>query len=121
MSTDTLTILPRAAALAFSPSGDRDDRKRMLTWLAAEGVNGLHPVAPSTVPLLAAALASPSLTAAEAVAKWVAFLDEWELLDRVRGGDPEFRDFDEATRAADTDAALNDICDGTSTYTGARR
>lgn len=116
-----VTVLPRTVlSVRETAELDRETRKRGLSWLAAEGVNGLHPVEAATVSLLAAALASPSLTAREAVAKWADYLAEADRLAVLRDSDADCRGLDEDMCREDEAAALDDLLDGTDTYRGTR-
>ena len=121
MTAGTLSRLP-GTVLAERPVLDRETRRELLEWLAAEGVNGLHPVPAAGVPSLVREWASPSLTAAQAAAKWDDLMDETDRLAAVRSGEPylDIAGVDEDMCAGDRLAALSDLLDGTSTYRGTR-
>jgi hypothetical protein len=121
MSTATVTgIRPVSCAIPVENLDD-GERRRLLEWLAREGVYGLHPLPGAAVTVLAAAWASPSLTAAEAAAKWGDVVDEWDRWQAVESGEPDFRDVCPQMARADLDAAFTDLARGTSTYRGARQ
>lgn len=125
MTADVLTLptplaLRPATCLRAVPMLSRDERRCLLERLAEDTCTGVPPD-PKVTGILLAALASEALTPAEAAAKWGDVLAEYDRWAAYEAGEPLLRDMQPGLAAADLDAAVNDITDGTDTYRGARR
>lgn len=114
-----LTLRP-ATILRQVPLLSRDERRCLLEGLAQDACLGTPP-AEAIVTTLLAAFASEALTPAEAQARWVDVLAEYERWAAYEAGEPHWRDLEPGLAAADLACAINDLTDGTSTLTGDRR
>jgi hypothetical protein len=117
MTATNVIQLPVTRQVAV-PSLTRDERRAALETLASNQVTGT-PVDAWQALLIASALASASLTPAQAAAKWNDVLGEYARFAGWSADDPDFRDLP-GFYEEDLAAALDDLTDGTNRYRGQR-